>query len=102
MLHGTALKVVIWCLTIVGLTPAVFLAFAALVFGLLRNPTAVISPDAPPELRTVALRDSFWFQIGPIRVEEWHPRVWAGVVLAVGIASIVIALIALLHVPRAA
>ena len=45
MLHGTALKAVIWCLTIIGLTPAIVLAVVALAFGLLASPAVAISPE---------------------------------------------------------
>jgi hypothetical protein len=101
MLHGTALKAVIWCLTIIGLTPAMVLAVAALAFGWLSSPSIAIPPEEASGTRLV-LRSSTWFQIGPIRIDDWHPRVWAAAIIAVGIVLIMLALFALLHVPREA
>jgi hypothetical protein len=95
MLHGPTLKVVVWCFTIAGLTPAFLLALLALAFSVL---TGVVSPS-PPEGELV-FRSNEWFQVGPVRVDDWHPRAWAALALVVGAALVVVALTFLLHVPR--
>jgi hypothetical protein len=95
MLHGSVLKTVIWCFTIIGLTPALLLALLALAFTALAGETRPPTPRAVP-----VLRSNFWLQVGPIRLEDWHPRAWASMVLAVGAVLIIVALFFLLHVPR--
>lgn len=95
MLHGPSLKAIVWCFTIAGLTPAVLLALVALAF-------AALSDGAePPHLgEGPVLRSNYWLQVGPVRVDDWHPRGWAAFALVVGATLVVIALAFLLHVPR--
>ena len=96
MLQGPVLKAVVWCVTIAGLTPAVLLALVALVFTAQSHGVTPSHSDAVP-----VLRSNYWLQIGPVRIDDWHARAWAGVVVVVGAALVVVALFFLLHVPRA-
>ena len=95
MLHGAASKTVIWCVTIMGLTPAFLLALLALASAALAGETRSPTPEA-----ILVLRSNYCLQAGPIRLEDWHPRAWASMVLAVGAVLIMVALFFLLHVPR--
>ena len=97
MLHGATVKAAIWCLTIIGLTPALVLALAALVFESLHR-SKDLAPTEEGSSSQVVFQHHFWVQIGPIRVENWHPRAWAAILIAAGAILIVIALFFLLHV----
>jgi hypothetical protein len=95
MLHGPAMKAVVWFVTIAGLTPAVVLALAALAHTALR----ALGTPSPPEGKLV-LRSNIWLQVGPFRIDDWHPRAWPAVVLLVGAVLVVTALAILMHVPK--
>ena len=88
------MKFLLWCMVVVGLLPCVLLALAGLAYW-----------------RQAAKRDSFgssdvlvhdeYFQIG---TGSWscqlYPRLWAFALLALGVMALVVALVALLHVPK--
>ena len=101
MLQGSATKLAIWFVTIAGLIPVLLLALMAILLMTIQGRTE----SAQPGVRMV-LRENHHLELGLVgskplvRLESWHPRVWVGVVLMLGVSLIVFALVFLLHVPE--
>jgi hypothetical protein len=92
------LKALIWCLTAVGLIPALCLACTGGLSLIAQHQVESGLRGTIPSGREVFRHDSYAFiQIGPARI-SFYPRCWAVVVLLVGILLVVVALFVTLHV----
>lgn len=93
------LKVLIWCLTVLGLLPAAFLCLLAVTvfLGQHRFETR-INPQPPGSSSTgVAHLHDAYVSIGSLRM-RWYPRKWAVAAIGLGILLVVLGLVFVLHV----
>jgi hypothetical protein len=88
------MKALLWLLVAVGLLPCVFLALAGLPYWrLVGRRQSLGSGD-------VLVHDEYFRVEAGFFSLEIYPRLWAFVVLGLGVLAIVVALVALLHVPK--
>ncbi len=100
MTSAIFVKVGFWVILILGIVPSLFVV-GGILFGAWKNNVdvdlLVKGVSNSQEEMFVVTRHAGW-SIGPIAL-NFHPRVWAAGLSAVGIVFLVTGLVILLHVP---